>query len=417
MRRPKPIVPMPYLRKDKPPLKDGTKPIFVRFRRINGKEPKFPLGFYCREEDWDFVENKPKDPDLKEKIGVEVARIKILINKANVNEVEITHDLLRQFVAGEDKSKEESEKEAEEKSFLDYFVECMDYKLTQGKINDKTYKGYLTTYNALKEYRKKIEVGDLTIPFFEGFEQFMIERGVKSGKGDVEGSRRNRINHIGAVITYMNRKGIDVKDPYKTGDLDKPAEKSNNDYLTHQEIASLRKLYEEYDLNSPEHRVLCLFMFSCAAGLRLNDTRNLKWKNLDIDEDKMVVAVKMEKVRRPVVVPLFPVAVEALEWRATEDFDNIENDNLVFHWYSENRINEILVGILKRAGIDKEVTYKVSRSSFATLLGHDGVPIRTIQSYMGHSRQQTTERYIKYDKILAIRSGKEVKTFDLDRLE
>ena len=41
-----------FLRVDKK-KKDGRMPIYIRFQRIDGKEPKFPLGISCLPEKWD----------------------------------------------------------------------------------------------------------------------------------------------------------------------------------------------------------------------------------------------------------------------------------------------------------------------------------------------------------------------------
>ena len=62
-----------FLRVDKK-KKDGRMPIYIRFQRIDGKEPKFPLGISCLPEKWDkagkhILDNDGSDILLQEELN------------------------------------------------------------------------------------------------------------------------------------------------------------------------------------------------------------------------------------------------------------------------------------------------------------------------------------------------------------
>ena len=51
---------------------------------------------------------------------------------------------------------------------------------------------------------------------------------------------------------------------------------------------------------------------------------------------------------------------------------------------------------LKTAGLDKAYAFQTLRQSYGTALAAQGVPMRTLQEWMGHKDIQTTQRYADY---------------------
>ena len=108
---PKPTL---YLRIDKR-KKDGRMPLYIRFPRIDGEEPKFPTGIDLLPEEWDDTAKCPYDEALKLIVEKELTRIRTRIYNALVNGEELTKSLLREIVVNK---KSESPGNA---SFYDYF--------------------------------------------------------------------------------------------------------------------------------------------------------------------------------------------------------------------------------------------------------------------------------------------------------
>ena len=73
-------------------------PLYIRFPRIDGEEPKFPTGIDLLPEEWDDTAKCPYDEALKLIIEKEISRIKIRIYNAVVNGDELTKSLLREIV-------------------------------------------------------------------------------------------------------------------------------------------------------------------------------------------------------------------------------------------------------------------------------------------------------------------------------
>lgn len=398
-----------YLRIDKQ-KKSGKMPLYIRFRRIDGEEPKFPLGMDLSKEEWDEKTMRPVDPALKLLLDKEVLRIEREIYNATINDIEITKILLKDIVRGKKIAKPENN------SFYDYFVEYLSKKEKNGKLKDSTRKSYETTLSALKEFNGEVKVKDINAKLLENFDKFLIKRGKESGKGEVKGSRYNRIKHIKTIIRYIEDLQIPIENPYRSHDLVAPESEINNIFLDFDELKRMYKLISKVEEKSTERRVLLMYLFSSATGLRISDILTVKWGNLDVERDPMVLNIITRKQDKPLSVPIFPLAEEVLLFAPEDDLNNVERDKLIFHTYSRATINTTLRKLAKRVGIEKRISFHSARRTFATLAKMQGVSDFALKNYMGHSNYRMTERYTKWSPNLAESSAREYRLFEIKKL-
>ena len=398
-----------YLRIDKQ-KKSGKMPLYIRFRRIDGEEPKFPLGIDLSKEEWDEKIMRPVDPALKLLLDKEVLRIEREIYNATINDIEITKILLKDIVRGKKIAKPENN------SFYDYFVEYLSKKEKNGKLKDSTRKSYETTLSALKEFNGEVKVKDINAKLLENFDKFLIKRGKESGKGEVKGSRYNRIKHIKTIIRYIEDLQIPIENPYRSHDLVAPESEINNIFLDFDELKRMYKLISKVEEKSTERRVLLMYLFSSATGLRISDILTVKWGNLDVERDPMVLNIITRKQDKPLSVPIFPLAEEVLLFAPEDDLNNVERDKLIFHTYSRATINTTLRKLAKRVGIEKRISFHSARRTFATLAKMQGVSDFALKNYMGHSNYRMTERYTKWSPNLAESSAREYRLFEIKKL-
>ena len=400
-----------YLRVDKKKT-DGRMPLYVRFRRIDGEEPKFPMGLDLLPEEWDNDKQKASDPDVDLILQKEITRIGQEVRKMELEGIEITKDMLREIVS----QKQSKAERPENQSFYAYYNDYVSKRRNIGKIGESTLKGYETTLKSLREFNSEIRIKDVNAKLLSDFEKFLIKRGEESGKGEVKGSRYNRIKHIRAIIRYIESLNIPIKNPYRTGDLALPEDIINDVFLEEEEVKRLYLLLNKVEESSQLHRVLTMYLFSCSAGIRIGDALVVKWGDLDVCKDPIVLGIRMQKGKKSLYVPLFPMAEEMLEFATEGDLNNVEKENHIFHQYGKQAINETLRKLAKMAEIDKHLTYHSSRRTFASLASAKGVPLQDLKQYMGHSSSKTTERYIKWSPALAEQSAKKVKLFDVKEL-
>jgi len=128
------------------------------------------------------------------------------------------------------------------------------------------------------------------------------------------------------------------------------------------------------------------FLFCCVTGLRWIDIKSLRWSSINITSKQM--NVQQIKTDENVSTPLNDTAIKLLN-------EERKRDDLVFCLPSANGANKTLKAWIKRAKIDKAITWHNARHSFGTNLIYNDVDILTTSKLLGHTSMKHTQRYVK----------------------
>lgn len=407
-----------FLKRDKKNKKGGKIPLHIRFTRIDGEEIKFSLGkkgkpFKFLEEEWDNKNKCPYDPSLKIIISKELNRINSAVIDAVRHDEELTKDLLKKIVKNEDAD------ESRNASFYDYFDKYIAFRERSNAMSDGTFKAYTTTRRSLKSFREEIKIRDINAKLINAFDNFLIKRGNESEKGDVKGSRYNRLKHIRAVINYIEqRQRIEIENPFRSGDVIIPKIEANGAFLNFEELEKMYKLIRKIEVGTPEYRVLVMYLFSCVTGFRISDAVEIKWRNIDFEHNTFVKEAVKNRARKKkkLTIPVFELAGKMLELATEDDINNVEPENNIF-LEVKGDINEILRKLAEQIGIEKYLTYHSSRRTFATLAILQGIDIQILKEYMGHESFRTTEEHYKgWDSSLAAHTAKILPLFEIEKV-
>ncbi len=132
------------------------------------------------------------------------------------------------------------------------------------------------------------------------------------------------------------------------------------------------------------------FLFSCYCGLRASDIRALRWGQIHKDGEQWRVSVIMKKTDTPIYLPL---SSQAMKW--LPERGDAGDDDRVFSLPTTSRVSIILGNWAKAAGVKKEITFHVSRHTFATLMLTLDVDLYTTSKLLGHKNIATTQIYAK----------------------
>lgn len=190
---------------------------------------------------------------------------------------------------------------------------------------------------------------------------------------------RKTISIILQVVRDAHLDGIIRSMPRVKGMLP-PAEQSIRTFLSMDELRLLDRT------PCKDETVKNAFMFSCFTGLRFSDIATFNASNI-VDG---VIVLRQTKTREPVRIPLTNNSLRYLPegWKRMVG-------GPIFRLGFEASVNRVIKSWAKAAGIEKNVSYHVSRHTFATISLNNGADMFAVQKLMGHSSVSTTQIYAK----------------------
>jgi len=137
--------------------------------------------------------------------------------------------------------------------------------------------------------------------------------------------------------------------------------------------------------NKTHFAVLCSLYF---AGLRLNEARLLKWKDIDFERDLLIIRGRRGDER---TIFLHPRLKEALlNMKKSSEYVFVSSFGKI---YDERTIQQIVTRAAQKAKINKRVTPSTLRHSFAIHLLESGADTKQVQHLLGHKDSRAIQIY------------------------
>ena len=128
------------------------------------------------------------------------------------------------------------------------------------------------------------------------------------------------------------------------------------------------------------------------SGLRISEALNLKWSDINHQDNSIYVYGKGSKERKVYIINDYLVQLKNLE----------KNNQYVFtinkKKISTRSVNKFLQNCYDNSLIKNKLSSHIFRHSFATTMLENNADIRHIQKLLGHSSISTTEIYTKVAK-------------------
>ena len=272
-------------------------------------------------------------------------------------------------------------------NFLDYFRAYIDkYTKKDIRMVEIALKRFIDFLNDTPEYSKyvkRIKPEQITKDMVEDFTEYLQGRSVGEGAKSIYARFKK-------VIKYAIEHDVMVKNPCTGISIKVDDQQLRKEVLSPEEIQQL--ITTHYEHENPNIRrafILCLY-----CGLRFCDVKDLTFAN--VDHSNKLLKFEQSKTKghsasSGVVIPLNDGILKLIG----EPSDPDKRDEVIFPLPSYEMCLKALRHWVKRAGINKHISWHCARHSFAVNILNNGANIKTVASLLGHSGLKHTEKYTR----------------------
>ncbi len=280
----------------------------------------------------------------------------------------------------------------------DIKLDCEDISAADwvGKIMEK--KTGLRSHSSISLMQRLIKhlaihmpnllLKDIDRSFCVGFADYLRSaNALNSKKALSPATQYELLNALSIILNEAVREGMMARNPMCLLNASERIKKpeSAREYLTLEEI---RRFINVSEKNISAGDDVAAFLFCCFCGLRYSDVAALKWENIVDTPGGKEIRINMKKTKRQIVIPLSTQASSLLPAKG-------EPTDCVFSFPSYSVTLRKLRKLAAAAGIKKNVTFHVSRHTFATMMLTAGADLYTISKLVGHTDIRTTQIYSK----------------------
>ena len=243
------------------------------------------------------------------------------------------------------------------------------------------FKDFLAKYHPLmKDY---IKPDTVTHEMMVKFAEYLQTRSVGEGAKSI-------LQRFKKIVRAAIDQGIMAKDPCKGVVCVVDDQALKKDVLSQEEIVKLINTHYQFE----KENVRNAFIFCLYTGMRFCDVKDLRYSNIDyankllrFEQDK----TKGHSARSWVTIPLNDGLIR-LVGRPGE---GETKESLIFNLPSYESCCKSVRRWVKRAGIDKHISWHCARHSCAVNLLNNGSNIKTVASILGHSGLKHIEKYTR----------------------
>lgn len=279
------------------------------------------------------------------------------------------------------------------------FLEFMEREIERPELQESTKRMHRVTYRYLKRFQSTILFEDLNYSFVSAFNKFLLEHtmGINTA-----------YRHHKCLRSYIN---LAIKHDYLTEHTNpyrkfKPRQvEPDRVFLTEDEMERLEllELPPQWQYLDKPRRI---FLLSCYTGLRFGDVTKLARKHIEETPKGMQISMKIEKTRNKHTIPVWLLFKrDGIRWSKPEEIirQRLEEDALdnrrdlqtyPLFKLTNQYLNRCLKELAQLAGIDKRLTFHVSRRTFATQMA-PRVQMPVLQRLLNHSTLDMTKIYVR----------------------
>lgn len=268
--------------------------------------------------------------------------------------------------------------------FIEYFQTYIDNytkkDIRMMQIALQRFKDFLHETPEYNFFTHGIKPDQLSKDMMLAFTEYLKSRSIGEGAKGIYARFKK-------VIKYAIEHDVMIKNPCNGIVIKADDNQLRKEILSPDEIQQLAATH--YKDENPNIRRA--FLFCLVTGLRFCDVNDLTFANVDFANNLLKFEqnkTKGHSANSGVVIPLNELHY-SLIGTPTNQADSI------FNLPSYEACLKALKRWVKRAGIEKHISWHCARHSFAVNVLNDGANIKTVASLLGHSGLKHTEKYTR----------------------
>lgn len=257
-------------------------------------------------------------------------------------------------------------------SFFEY-VTAQQKKLSI-KTELSTLSTHMSAIRKLQQYSPTLTFDDITKDWLDDYFIYL--------RKELDNNSNTAYKNMGILKKYVRmayKDGYMDENPFDSWQIKKTT--ASCIYLTEDELTRLTNLYRSGELEYNYHKTLEFFLFLCFSSLHVGDAKGLKLEQFG-DNSFTYYRLKLRnKKPEPIVVPIS----EPLRNLLVNIVGPRKKGPVFEKVQADQTMNRNLKEIAAIACIDKPITHKVGRHTFATIFLRKTKDIAALREILGHS--------------------------------
>lgn len=371
--------------------KEGCAPIYVSFY-LERKKIALPCNLSVPVKSWDKEKGKVLQTEKNHKdLNLCIEKV-----RSRVNDIMVRYRLTKKTLSKETFMKEYSRPD-DFSTFYDYFEDYI--KRHSGEIEETTLDVHKDVISKMKKHSPNLTIDELTEDWLNQYKIY-LKKILKNKDSTINKNLACIKKYCRAAI----KEGYMLHNPFENLKV-KSRTSSGFTFLTEDELNTLVKFYKSNQLPLNKHKVLEFFLFLCFSSLHITDAKNLQIQQIGKKSFTYFRIKNRNSKPEPITIPLsepLKKIIETLKGTRTEGklFENM---------IADQKINEYLKSIARNVGIDKALSCKAGRHTFATVFLQKTKDLTTLKEILGHSDIRET---LIYAHILEESKHESVKIFN-----
>ena len=250
------------------------------------------------------------------------------------------------------------------------------------RMEMSTFTTHQTVVNKLKEYNSVLT--------FDDIDQDWLDRYFCYLKKDLDNNDNTAYKNMSILKKYIRaayKEGYLDRNPFEDWSIKRGT--SSCVYLSEEELQTLVTLYRNGELDYQLHKTLEFFLFLCFSSLHVGDAKKLQLEQF-AENHFTYFRIKLKNSKPvPILVPIS----EPLRYVLKNLVGDRKKGPVFEKMPADQTMNKRLKDIATIADIQKNITHKVGRHTFATIYLRKTKDLASLKEILGHSDLKETLIY------------------------